>query len=118
MEGMAPNNKWLRCGEGKKAKGRTDVRSRAKRRQHAAPMDDCRGARSGVPGGHDASCVSSAEVLPEYAGGAERGIPDERAAHIEPLGVHDGVDAGRDAATALTRQRTGTCPYNRKRARG
>jgi len=44
--------------------------------------------------------VSDAKFFQEHAGGAERGVQNQRAEHGESFGVHGGVDAGRDSATA------------------
>src|SRR5258706_4666264 len=81
-------------------------------------MDDCRGAGSGVPGGHGAGGVSDAEVFSEHAGRAEKGIQNERATHGESFGVHGGIDAGRDSEAARTGKGTGAATSHRKRTRG
>src|SRR5258708_16177846 len=81
-------------------------------------MDDCRGAGSGVPGGHGAGGVSDAEVFSEHAGRAEKGIQNERAAHGESFGVHGGIDAGRDSEAERTGKGTGAATSHRKRTRG
>src|SRR6266699_950713 len=100
----------------KEKREETDVRNAAKCKQHAAPLDYCRGTGSWVPGGRGAGGVFDAEVFSAHAGG-ER-IQNGRAANRESFGVHGGLDARGHSATARTGKGTGTTASHRERARG
>src|SRR5258708_6422932 len=90
-----------RGGEREEPRGGNDVRNAANRKQYTAHVDDCRRTGNWVTGDHRGSGVSHAEVFPEHAGATEGGIQNEqRAADGESFGVHGGVDAGGDSATA------------------